>query len=184
MIATRAATGTCETQGFSSTIRISSSAPANSVERRPRPPYFTLLTVWPIMPQPAMPPNRLAAALAMPRPVHSRFFVARGVGEIVDDARRHHRFQQADHGDRQRRAGDDLQRVERQRHRWPAEHRQRIRQLAEIGDGEHRQVQPTEAMVRSRMQISGDGMAVVMRGVSRSPRDRRRAWRRRSSRRR
>src|SRR6195952_1071883 len=73
MMATSAATGTCDTQGFSATIRISRSAPANKVESRPRPPYFTLLTVCPIIPQPAMPPNRLAARLARPRPAHSRF---------------------------------------------------------------------------------------------------------------
>jgi hypothetical protein len=33
-----------------------------------------LLTVWPIIPQPAMPPKKLAATLATPRPLHSRFF--------------------------------------------------------------------------------------------------------------
>ena len=73
MMATSAATGTCDTQGFNSTMRISRNTPANSVDSRPRPPYRTLLTVWPIMPQPAMPPKRLAATLARPRPLHSRF---------------------------------------------------------------------------------------------------------------
>ena len=38
MMATSAATGTCETQGLSSTMRISKNAPANSVDRRPKPP--------------------------------------------------------------------------------------------------------------------------------------------------
>ncbi len=38
MIATSAATGTCDTQGLSTTIRISRNTPANSVESRPRPP--------------------------------------------------------------------------------------------------------------------------------------------------
>ncbi len=33
-----AATGTCDTQGLSATMRISRKAPANSVDRRPRPP--------------------------------------------------------------------------------------------------------------------------------------------------
>lgn len=74
MIATRATTGTCDTQRFSATMRISSRAPANSVDSRPRPPYFTLLTVCPIMPHPAMPPNRLDATLARPRPQLSRSF--------------------------------------------------------------------------------------------------------------
>ena len=38
MMATSAATGTWDTQGLSSTIRISRKAPANSVDSRPRPP--------------------------------------------------------------------------------------------------------------------------------------------------
>jgi hypothetical protein len=38
MIATSAATGTCDTQGLSSTMRISRKAPANSVDSRLRPP--------------------------------------------------------------------------------------------------------------------------------------------------
>lgn len=41
MIATSAATGTCDTQGLSSTMEISRNAPANSVDTRPRP------TPWP-----------------------------------------------------------------------------------------------------------------------------------------
>src|SRR5690606_11649066 len=73
IMATSAATGICETHGFSATIKTSIKTPANKVERRPRPPYLTLLTVCPIMPQPAIPPNKLAAALAMPSPVHSLF---------------------------------------------------------------------------------------------------------------
>ena len=73
MMATRAITGTCDTQGLRATISTSRNTPANRVDRRPRPPYFTLPTAWPIMPQPAMPPNTLEAMLASPRPVHSRF---------------------------------------------------------------------------------------------------------------
>ena len=73
MMATSTATGTCDTQGLSATIKNSKNTPANKVDKRPRPPYFTLLTVWPIMPQPAMPPNRLEAILARPRPLLSRF---------------------------------------------------------------------------------------------------------------
>ncbi len=73
MIATNTITGTCDTQGLSNTFSSSRKTPANNVDNRPRPPYFTLPTAWPIMPQPAMPPNRLAAMLASPRPEHSRF---------------------------------------------------------------------------------------------------------------
>ena len=75
MMATRAITGTRDTQGLRATMRISRNTPANRVDRRPRPPYFTLPTAWPIMPQPAMPPNRLAETLARPRPVHSRLLL-------------------------------------------------------------------------------------------------------------
>ncbi|MNV02446.1 hypothetical protein D3C71_926820 [compost metagenome] len=73
MMATSAITGTLDTQSFSATMRMSKNTPANNVDRRPRPPYFTLPTAWPIIPQPAMPPNRLAAMLATPSPAHSRF---------------------------------------------------------------------------------------------------------------
>ena len=44
MMATSAITGTCDTQSLSATMRISKNTPANSVDSRPRPPYFTLLT--------------------------------------------------------------------------------------------------------------------------------------------
>ena len=44
MMATSAITGTRDTQSFSATMRISKNTPANSVDSRPRPPYFTLLT--------------------------------------------------------------------------------------------------------------------------------------------
>ena len=54
-------------------MRMSKNTPANSVDRRPRPPYFTLPMAWPIIPQPAMPPKQLAAMLASPKPAHSRF---------------------------------------------------------------------------------------------------------------
>jgi predicted carbohydrate-binding protein with CBM5 and CBM33 domain len=101
-----------------------------------------LLTVWPIMPQPAMPPNRLAAALAMPRPVHSRFFVARRVGEIVDDAGRHHRFEQADHGDRERWASAMIFNVSSvSGTNGQPKTGSESGQLAEIGHGQHRQIE-------------------------------------------
>jgi hypothetical protein len=38
-----------------------------------RPPDFTLITDWPIIAQPAMPPTRPEAMLATPWPLHSRF---------------------------------------------------------------------------------------------------------------
>jgi hypothetical protein len=41
------------------------------VDSRPRPPDFTLMIDWPIMAQPAMPPMKPVAVLAMPWPTHS-----------------------------------------------------------------------------------------------------------------
>ena len=52
--------------------------PAKRVESRPRPPDWTLMTDWPIMAQPAMPPKKPATMLAIPCPVHS-WFLALGV---------------------------------------------------------------------------------------------------------
>ena len=49
--------------------------PAQKVDKRPRPPDFTLITDWPIMAQPAMPPMKPVAMLATPWPTHSRFLL-------------------------------------------------------------------------------------------------------------
>ena len=71
------------------------------VDSRPRPPDFTLITDWPIMAQPAMPPRKPVAKLATPWPMHSRFL---SLGVSVRSStieRRHQRFQQADHRQRQ-----------------------------------------------------------------------------------
>jgi hypothetical protein len=71
MIATRAAIGISATESPSTTMKNSSMAPATKVESRPRPPDFTLMIDWPIMAQPAMPPMKPVAVLAMPWPTHS-----------------------------------------------------------------------------------------------------------------
>jgi len=71
--ATSAAMGICLTHSPRNTTRISRTTPATSVDRRPRPPDFTLITLWPIMAQPAMPPMKPVAMLATPWPTHSRF---------------------------------------------------------------------------------------------------------------
>ena len=71
--ATSAAIGMVRTTSPSTRMRKSRKQPAKSVDRRPRPPDFTLMTDWPIMAQPAMPPNRPATMFAAPCPRHSRF---------------------------------------------------------------------------------------------------------------
>ena len=42
------------------------------VDRRPRPPDVTLITDWPIIAQPPMPPKKAATTLAAPWPAVSR----------------------------------------------------------------------------------------------------------------
>jgi hypothetical protein len=59
----------------------------------------TLITDWPIIAQPPMPPNSAAAMLAPPCP-RIPALVAVGVGHVVDDLRGQQRFQQADRGHR------------------------------------------------------------------------------------
>ena len=63
---TGAAIGIIATQSPIKTISINRKIPAASVDKRPRPPDLTLITDWPIMAQPAMPPRKPAAILAMP----------------------------------------------------------------------------------------------------------------------
>ena len=75
MTATRAAIGMRATIGPANTTMTSRTTPAVSVDRRVRPPDFTLITDWPIIAQPAMPPSRPEAMLAMPCPVASRFLL-------------------------------------------------------------------------------------------------------------
>ena len=71
--ATRAAIGICRTQSLSTRMRKSRNTPANRDESRPRPPDLTLMTDWPIIAQPAMPPKKPATMLPTPCPAHSRF---------------------------------------------------------------------------------------------------------------
>src|SRR5699024_2000208 len=49
--------------------------PAIKVESLPRPPDVTLITDWPIIAQPAMPPKKPVIVLAIPCPLASLFFV-------------------------------------------------------------------------------------------------------------
>ncbi|MNT24034.1 hypothetical protein D3C72_1594830 [compost metagenome] len=69
--ATRAAIGMMRTRSSSTRMRNSRKAPATKVESRPRPPELTLMTDWPIMAQPPMPPMRAEAMLLVPCPMHS-----------------------------------------------------------------------------------------------------------------
>ncbi|SAW21307.1 Uncharacterised protein [Klebsiella pneumoniae] len=71
--ATRAAMGIRDTQSRRNTTISSSTTPAVSVESRPRPPDLTLITDWPIIAQPAMPPIKEVQMLATPCALHSRF---------------------------------------------------------------------------------------------------------------
>ena len=71
MIATSAGIGMRLTRSPSTRIRNRRNIPAAKVESRPRPPDFTLIIDCPIMAQPAMPPMKAVAVLAMPWPMHS-----------------------------------------------------------------------------------------------------------------
>jgi hypothetical protein len=57
------AIGIWRTQGAPKTTSISSTTPAIIVDRRPRPPDFTLITDWPIIAQPAMLPMKPVATM-------------------------------------------------------------------------------------------------------------------------
>src|SRR5690554_618723 len=70
--ATNAAIGIRETQSSRNTTINSSSTPATRQDSRPRPPDCTLITDWPIMAQPAIPPIKPAAILPIPCALHSR----------------------------------------------------------------------------------------------------------------
>jgi len=70
--ATSAAMGICTSHWSRTSTMISRKTPAVSVDRRVRPPDFTLMMDWPIMAQPAMPPSKPAPILATPCPLHSR----------------------------------------------------------------------------------------------------------------
>ena len=72
MTATRAAIGMAATRSPNTRIPTMRKMPAARVESRVRPPDFTLIMDWPIMAQPAMPPMKPVATLAMPWPVDSR----------------------------------------------------------------------------------------------------------------
>ena len=85
MTATSAAIGIWRIKSSRNTTRMIRQTPATSVDRRVRPPDFTLITDCPIIAQPAMPPtqargdigNALALALAV--------FVAGRIRQIIDN---------------------------------------------------------------------------------------------------
>ena len=71
--ATSAAIGITATMLPRPTTRMSRKAPAAKVERRVRAPEaLTLIIVWPIIAQPAMPPKKPVTTFAMPWPRASR----------------------------------------------------------------------------------------------------------------
>jgi len=93
-----------------------------------------LIIVWPIIAQPAMPPNApvitlaaLAAGLAV--------LVRGGLGDVVDQARGHERLEQADRRERERVRRHDLQRLEGERHSGQPEDGQGAGELALVADG-------------------------------------------------
>ena len=71
--ATSAPIGMSTSQSERTRMKTSRKPPAASVERRPRPPDFTLITDCPIIAQPAIPPKKPDTILAMPCPRASRF---------------------------------------------------------------------------------------------------------------
>lgn len=92
--ATRAAMGIRPTQSLRNTTISSSATPAIRVESRLRPPDLTLITDWPIIAQPAMPPSRPVAMFARPWPLHSRFLslpvsvISSTMVAVISDSRR------------------------------------------------------------------------------------------------
>ena len=101
--ATSAAIGMIATMSPSPTTRMSRNTPARKVEIRVRAPdAFTLIIVWPIIAQPPMPPKRPESTFATPWPQASRVLSRVGVGDVVDELRRHERLEQSDEGHRQR----------------------------------------------------------------------------------
>ena len=170
MMATSATTGTCDTQGLSATISTSKNTPANSVDRRPRPPYLTLPTAWPIIPQPAMPPKQLAAMLARPRPVHSRFLllgvsVSSSTTAAVSTDSSRPTMAMASAGSKMVRSVSSVAgtsgrpQAGRALGSWP--------RSATVASGRPRHDAST---VSTNTQISGDGMAVSARQPSTAPR--------------
>ena len=137
MMATSAGIGMMRTQSPRTRIRNSRNTPAAKVDSRPRPPDFTLMTDWPIMAQPAMPPKKPVTKLAMPWPMHSRFLSLR-----VSSSRRRSAAVSSDSSrptaaTPDRVGKDDQQRFQGERHVGEQEHRQRRRQLAHVADGAH-----------------------------------------------
>ena len=70
--ATSAAIGMIATSDPSTSSRNSRNTPETMVESRVSPPDFTLMTDWPIIAQPPMPPRKPVKKLAMPWPFISR----------------------------------------------------------------------------------------------------------------
>ena len=68
----RAASGIISISAEPTRINSNRETAAVIPDRRPRPPEFTLIMLWPIIAQPPMPPNNPVTVLATPWPIHSR----------------------------------------------------------------------------------------------------------------
>ena len=66
MTPTRAPTGMSIKMSLIVIIMMNKASPATNVDRRPRAPDETLMTDWPIIAQPGIPPKKPAMMLAMP----------------------------------------------------------------------------------------------------------------------
>ncbi|MCY1243395.1 hypothetical protein D9M72_564090 [compost metagenome] len=69
---TNAANGIRSINGDRNRMNSRIDTPATTPDSRPRPPELKLMTVWPIIAQPPMPPNRPDTTLAAPSATHSR----------------------------------------------------------------------------------------------------------------
>ncbi|MNG00299.1 hypothetical protein D3C84_832300 [compost metagenome] len=69
---TNAASGMRSISGDKNKMNSRISTPATTPESRPRPPELRLITVWPIIAHPPMPPNTPETMLAAPSATHSR----------------------------------------------------------------------------------------------------------------
>ena len=69
---TRAASGICSIKSEAKRMKVNKNRAAAIPDSRVRPPDFTLITLWPIIAQPPMPPKKPVTVLATPWARHSR----------------------------------------------------------------------------------------------------------------
>ncbi|MCY1433424.1 hypothetical protein D9M71_494520 [compost metagenome] len=69
---TSAASGMRSISGDRNRMNNRIDTPATTPDKRPRPPELRLITVWPIMAHPPMPPNAPDTRFAAPSATHSR----------------------------------------------------------------------------------------------------------------